>query len=157
MFSHANWSSLGGSCVNGSVNATAVDASGNLYIGGSFTIAGNVIATNAAKWHGRNWAPRLPGRYNLVCCCEKFGATASRGKRKRSEGLFFFVVYHTDSRAIAGFTSEAIQVLSGVGLLILTFVLIAHVWRQNAPFQKMMLFQRAAKLFRIVSSFRKAF
>ena len=56
-FSDANWISMGGlPGVNGAVHAAVADGSGNLYIGGSFTIAGNVFATNIAKWDGRNWS-----------------------------------------------------------------------------------------------------
>jgi hypothetical protein len=54
-FSDANWISMGGIAANGPVYAAVVD-SGNLYIGGSFTVAGNVLATNIAKWNGTNWS-----------------------------------------------------------------------------------------------------
>jgi hypothetical protein len=33
-----------------------VDASGNLYIGGNFNVAGNVMANHIAKWDGTNWS-----------------------------------------------------------------------------------------------------
>jgi hypothetical protein len=65
-FSDANWVSLGGIPgaaqgggvfgPNGIVYAAVVDASGNLYIGGSFGVAGNIRATNIAKWNGGNWS-----------------------------------------------------------------------------------------------------
>src|ERR1044072_8450427 len=56
-FSDANWASLGGfPGANGSVRATAVDGSGNLYIGGSFTVVGDVFANSVAKWNGTNWS-----------------------------------------------------------------------------------------------------
>ncbi len=56
-FSDANWISTGGFAgVNGPVLATAVRGSGSLYIGGSFTIAGEVFATNIAKWNGTSWS-----------------------------------------------------------------------------------------------------
>ncbi len=67
-FSDANWTSLGGfpgvgdasnSGMPGlavSVGAVAVDSWGNLYIGGSFAIAGDVFATNIAKWDGNSWS-----------------------------------------------------------------------------------------------------
>jgi hypothetical protein len=56
-FSDANWVSLGG--INGADNAVyaaAVDGSGNLYVGGSFTVAGDVVANRIAKWNGTNWS-----------------------------------------------------------------------------------------------------
>src|SRR5437899_1722244 len=56
-FSDANWTSTGGfPGVSGRVNAAAMDGSGNLYIGGQFTIAGEVFATNIAKWNGSSWS-----------------------------------------------------------------------------------------------------
>jgi hypothetical protein len=57
-FSDANWSSMnpGVPGTDGSVEAAVVDDSGNLYIGGSFSIAGNAPANNIAKWNGSSWA-----------------------------------------------------------------------------------------------------
>ena len=55
-FSDANWVSLGGlPGVDGSVYAAAVDNAGNLYIGGSFSFAGGVVANNIAEWNGSSW------------------------------------------------------------------------------------------------------
>src|SRR6185436_16075275 len=54
-FSDANWiSSIPG--LNGQVTAAVVDGAGNLYIGGTFTIGGDVFATNIAKWNGSRWS-----------------------------------------------------------------------------------------------------
>ncbi len=57
-FSDANWVSLNSGIpgTNGTVNATVVDGSGNLYIGGSFTFVGSVAAINVAKWNGSAWS-----------------------------------------------------------------------------------------------------
>jgi RNA polymerase sigma-70 factor (ECF subfamily) len=56
-FSDANWSSMGGvPGANGPVHATAADDSGNLYFGGTFSIAGEAIANNVAKWNGNSWS-----------------------------------------------------------------------------------------------------
>jgi len=67
-FSDANWTSLGGfpgvgdgsnSGMPGlavSVGVVAVDSLGNVYIGGAFSIAGEVFATNIAKWDGNSWS-----------------------------------------------------------------------------------------------------
>jgi hypothetical protein len=57
-FSDSNWSSVGGP--NGgpvTVLALAADGLGNLYAAGSFTVIGNVMATNVAKWDGTSWSP----------------------------------------------------------------------------------------------------
>lgn len=57
-FSDADWISLntgGIPGVDGSVNAVAMDASGNLYAGGRFNAAGFVVANNIAKWDGSAW------------------------------------------------------------------------------------------------------
>jgi hypothetical protein len=56
-FSDANWSSMGG--IPGAdrlVYAAVVDDAGNLYIGGTFNITGNVIANHIAKWDGSTWS-----------------------------------------------------------------------------------------------------
>jgi hypothetical protein len=56
-FSDANWSSMGGfPGANGGVGAAVVDGSGNLYIGGDFTLVGDVIANGIAKWDETNWS-----------------------------------------------------------------------------------------------------
>jgi hypothetical protein len=49
------WSPLG-TGMNGVVRALAVDRSGNLYAGGSFTTAGGVSASRIAKWNGTSWS-----------------------------------------------------------------------------------------------------
>src|SRR5207247_1508062 len=55
-FSDANWISMGGiPGADSEVLATVVDGSGNLYIGGDFIVAGDVIANHIAKWNGQNW------------------------------------------------------------------------------------------------------
>jgi hypothetical protein len=57
-FSDANWISFGGDSVpdvNGPVYAAVVDSACNLYIGGAFSFAGNVRATNVAEWNGNSW------------------------------------------------------------------------------------------------------
>lgn len=41
--------------LNGPVYAIAVDGS-NVYVGGQFTMAGNVIVNNVAKWNGTSWS-----------------------------------------------------------------------------------------------------
>src|SRR5216117_1311640 len=57
-FTDANWSSMNPSIpgVDSAVRAAVIDGSGNLYIGGSFTVAGAVIAHGVAKWNGSSWA-----------------------------------------------------------------------------------------------------
>lgn len=40
----------------GVVNAVAADGSGNVYIGGTFSVVGNVTANGVAKWNGSNWS-----------------------------------------------------------------------------------------------------
>ena len=50
------WRSMGGMPgTNGAVHCSVVDASGNLYVGGSFTIAGDVRSSGVAKWDGTKW------------------------------------------------------------------------------------------------------
>ncbi len=47
--------------VNGPVWALASDGAGNIYIGGSFSIAGDSFAGNIAKWDGSRWSTLGPG------------------------------------------------------------------------------------------------
>jgi len=61
-FTDANWLSMGGiPGADGPVYAAAADGAGNLYIGGSFTIAGAAFANGVAKWDGSNWTALGPG------------------------------------------------------------------------------------------------
>ncbi|HTL54975.1 MAG TPA: hypothetical protein VL361_04815 [Candidatus Limnocylindrales bacterium] len=56
-FGDANWISMGGiPGANGYVSAAVEDGAGNLYIGGSFSIVGDVLANNIAKWNGSVWS-----------------------------------------------------------------------------------------------------
>jgi hypothetical protein len=56
-FSDANWISMGGVVgTDGWVSAAVTDSAGNLYIGGQFTVAGNVSANDVAKWNGSSWS-----------------------------------------------------------------------------------------------------
>jgi LPXTG-site transpeptidase (sortase) family protein len=52
--------------MNSSVRALAVDASGNLYAGGSFTTAGGVAANRIAKWDGGTWSALGSGMNSYV-------------------------------------------------------------------------------------------
>ena len=79
-FSDANWVSLGGIAgANGQVNAAVIDGSGNLYIGGNFTIVGNVIATNIAKWNGSSWLGLGSGMNGYVDALAVSGSTVYAG------------------------------------------------------------------------------
>jgi hypothetical protein len=56
-FSDANWITMGGvPGANSTVLAALSDGSGNLYIGGGFTLLGNVIANGIAQWNGSIWS-----------------------------------------------------------------------------------------------------
>ncbi len=57
-FSDADWVSIvpGIMGANGLVEAMAVDESGNLYVGGDFTVIGTVLANGIAKWDGSRWS-----------------------------------------------------------------------------------------------------
>ena len=56
-FSDADWISMGGiPGADGTVEAAVVDGAGILYIGGSFTVVGEVPANRVAKWIGSSWS-----------------------------------------------------------------------------------------------------
>jgi hypothetical protein len=66
-FSDADWISMGGiPGTDGEVYASVVDAAGNLYIGGNFTVAGDTTANGIAKWNGTNWTALGSGLLNGV-------------------------------------------------------------------------------------------
>jgi hypothetical protein len=66
-FSDANWISFGGlPGADGTVDVTAVDAHGNLYIGGVFNSVGNTVAHYIAKWDGSTWTTLGQGVDNAV-------------------------------------------------------------------------------------------
>ena len=56
-FTDANWISMGGLAgTDGTISAAVVDEAGNLYIGGSFYVVGNLMANGVAKWDGTAWS-----------------------------------------------------------------------------------------------------
>src|SRR5437899_2558943 len=57
-FSDANWISMNPSIpgADSLVRAAVVDGSGDLYIGGNFTLVGDAIANHVAKWNGSSWS-----------------------------------------------------------------------------------------------------
>lgn len=62
----SSWSALGDGVggVTPLVNALTVDASGNLYAGGTFTTAGGITVNNIAKWDGESWVALDTGLNN---------------------------------------------------------------------------------------------
>ncbi|MGC9399620.1 MAG: hypothetical protein ACP5HM_10855 [Anaerolineae bacterium] len=58
--------SFGDQGVNGSVYALAVDSSGNIYVGGSFTQAGGISANYIAMWDGSGWSTMDGGTNSAV-------------------------------------------------------------------------------------------
>src|SRR5580765_4860694 len=79
-FSDANWISLGGlPGANASVRAAAVDASGDLYIGGTFTGVGGVIANHIAKWNGSSWSALGSGMNSNVLALAVSGSNVYAG------------------------------------------------------------------------------
>src|SRR5439155_15264474 len=57
-FSDANWISMNAGIpgADGVIYAAVVDATGNLYIGGDFTLVGGTLANYVAKWKGHTWS-----------------------------------------------------------------------------------------------------
>jgi hypothetical protein len=79
-FSDANWISMGGlPGANGDVYASVVDDVGNLYIGGVFTIVGDVFARNIAKWNGSSWSALGSGVDNRVLALAVSGSNLYAG------------------------------------------------------------------------------
>jgi len=80
-FSDANWISMnpGIPGANGSVNAAAVDSSGNLYVGGFFTVVGDVVANDIAKWDGTSWTALSSGMNGQVAALAVSGTKLYAG------------------------------------------------------------------------------
>src|SRR5688572_19479913 len=79
-FSDANWGSMGGMAgTDSAVSAAVVDGLGNLYIGGSFKVAGEVIANHVAKWNGSSWSALGLGIGNVPGVFTEVSALAVSG------------------------------------------------------------------------------
>src|SRR5439155_1362933 len=75
-FSDANWLSMGGiPGADAAVYAAAVDGSGNLYIGGDFTVAGGVIANRI----GSSWSALGSGMNSTVYALAVSGSNVYAG------------------------------------------------------------------------------
>jgi hypothetical protein len=85
-----NWSSLGLGVSSGRFNDTEVTAlavSGtDLYVGGVFITAGDVAATNIAKWDGTNWSALGSGMNAAVTALAISGNTLYAGGDFITEG-----------------------------------------------------------------------
>jgi hypothetical protein len=74
-FSNANWLSTGWlPGANGIVRAATTDDSGNLYIGGDFTVVGNAAANHVAKWNGSTWSAVGDGMNGSVYALAVYGS-----------------------------------------------------------------------------------
>jgi hypothetical protein len=51
---------------NGYILAIAVDGSGNIYLGGNFTLVSDIPANHIAKWNGTTWSTLTSGSFNGV-------------------------------------------------------------------------------------------
>lgn len=81
-FSDANWISMGGfPGANGEVFAIVTDESGNLYVGGNFTIIGEIFANRIARWDGNSWASLGSGMNNEVRALAVSGSNIYAGGR----------------------------------------------------------------------------
>ena len=79
-FSDANWVSMGGvPGANRQVNAAVIDGSGNLYIGGEFTVVGDIFANNIAEWNGSSWSALGSGMNGSVSALAVSGSTLYAG------------------------------------------------------------------------------
>src|SRR5947208_1187840 len=89
-FSDANWISMGGvTGANGPVHAIAAGGSGNLYIGGAFSIVGDVFAANIAKWDGSSWSALGSGLKGAVVAVAVSGSNVYAGSSFTAPGGSF--------------------------------------------------------------------
>jgi hypothetical protein len=87
--SDADWVSLnpGLQGANVGVEATVVDSSGNVYVGGGFTFIGTMFANYVAKWDGSAW-PALGSGMGGFGICTGVWALAARGTNLYAGGGF---------------------------------------------------------------------
>ena len=62
----SSWSALDNGGINAQITAIALDSSGNLYAGGSFTLAGGSRANYIAQWNGSIWSTLNGGMNDIV-------------------------------------------------------------------------------------------
>ena len=76
-FSDADWVAMNPQIpgVNGAISDMAADALGNVYVGGTFTVAGGVAASNIARWNGSAWFPMGTGLNDTVALLAVSGTT----------------------------------------------------------------------------------
>jgi hypothetical protein len=80
-FSDANWISMNPSIPGADswISAAVVDDSGSLYIGGSFTVVGDVVANYIAKWNGSSWSALGSGLNSIVYALAVSGSDVYAG------------------------------------------------------------------------------
>jgi hypothetical protein len=112
-FSDANWVSMGGIAgANGTVYTAVIDGSGNLYIGGAFTIVGNVFANYIAEWNGSSWlalGSGIGGEYPQVVALAVSGSTLYPGGNFSTAGTNVSAYAAMARRPLAGYLSCCLQ------------------------------------------------
>ena len=71
---------------NSQVNAAVADGSGNLYIGGNFSVVGDTLANRIAKWNGTRWTGLGSGMNNAVRALAISGNDLYAGGDSRRRG-----------------------------------------------------------------------
>ena len=86
-FSDANWVGFGGEDgTGGAVYCETMDSSGDLYIGGNFVQAGNILANYIAEWNGTSWSALGAGVNNSVYALAVSGTNLYAGGYFTSAG-----------------------------------------------------------------------
>src|SRR2546423_9965830 len=80
-FTDSNWISLNPAIpgTDGTVYTSVIDNSGNLYIGGSFTVVGDISAKYISKWSGSAWSALGSGMNNSVSALVMLGGELYAG------------------------------------------------------------------------------
>ena len=110
-FSDANWVSLNPavSGADGGVYAMALDSGGNVYVGGYFTVMGNIVATNMAKWTGSAWSALGSGINGAVYALAVSGTNLFAGGSFTAAG-------GVAANCIAAWNGNAWSALGGSGM-----------------------------------------
>jgi hypothetical protein len=110
-FSDADWVSLnpGLPGASGTVDAIAIDGTGNVYVGGDFSVIGGVLANHVAKWDGNVWSALDSGIDGTVHALAASGTNLYAGGR-------FFTAGGVPANCIAKWDGRAWSALgSGMG------------------------------------------
>ena len=128
------WNGLNMGVSNGigsPVHTVAVASNGEVYAGGSFTVAGGIIANNVAKWNGTTWSPLGTGVDGTVyaLAVASNGDVYAGGVFTRAGGTAANYVAKWDGmawNALGTGTANGVATANGLNTVILALVVASN-------------------------------